>query len=677
MVSHYGLKEIWLGGDYPDPSKKPAGENGAESETKESVAPLHWEKPTRSGVFTVKEAEVSRVNAYAMQRHAKANIFISENFYTADRVLIIVQGSGAVRPGQWARALCINNSLKAGTIFDYLDIARECNLGVIVLNPNQDRIRLRVISDQHPNGVFHPDHAYPILGHEDHIKHIVYVHDHFIAKTAAKDLFMVAHSRGGSSALHLLNNRLDKDLISSSSIKFVQEGRATEEEIKEGRREKNRPNVGTISADEAKEIAERRRRAESDDEDDAEVDEVQGDNSELRSRLTALAFTDSVHWIGEAQSSDVSQWLDENAKDWVASKEPLDTEITGSRDNAGCECVSAGHPKHEWTSPCAVNSVFDFFFSTITNPPHFAPRQVPFSNPPQNIPIPVGEDNEHPSYAQIAARKVTPPASSNETSPTQTSPVATAAHPSYAAVAAGEVHPVGSAPTAPEEVTEAKTESTKPSTSAAAAAAANPEHKPVEAHPSYAAVAAGEVHPVGSPPAAQHPVKPDTTEQRFDTSVKHVPATTVAEVPDYKPTEEHPSYAAVAAGEVHPAGSPPSAPEPVAKKPATKPDTTAQAASSAPATSSAPTTQTFAVPSPSPDALAAPSNPSAAAAAANSNNSAAPAPSTRTVPTKPTPTPTPKPDEESGWGTIALAVAAGVIGIAAVAYVFRSRFVRK
>ncbi len=36
-------------------------------------------------------------------------IFVSPNFESKSTVLLLVQGSGAVRPGIWARALCIND----------------------------------------------------------------------------------------------------------------------------------------------------------------------------------------------------------------------------------------------------------------------------------------------------------------------------------------------------------------------------------------------------------------------------------------------------------------------------------------------------------------------------------------------------------------------------------------
>jgi hypothetical protein len=42
----------------------------------------------------------------------------------------------SLRPGVWARSLCINDSLRTGSMFPYFDRAIEEGYGIIVLNPN-------------------------------------------------------------------------------------------------------------------------------------------------------------------------------------------------------------------------------------------------------------------------------------------------------------------------------------------------------------------------------------------------------------------------------------------------------------------------------------------------------------------------------------------------------------
>ena len=60
----------------------------------------------------------------------KNNIFMSEEFYTPDveknkdkRALVLIQGTGAVRAGIWARSVCINESLETGSMLPFLKIA--------------------------------------------------------------------------------------------------------------------------------------------------------------------------------------------------------------------------------------------------------------------------------------------------------------------------------------------------------------------------------------------------------------------------------------------------------------------------------------------------------------------------------------------------------------------------
>ena len=54
--------------------------------------------------------------------HDQVNIFHSSDFKTNQNgCLILIQGSGAVRPGQWARSCCINECLDIGCKNNYFD----------------------------------------------------------------------------------------------------------------------------------------------------------------------------------------------------------------------------------------------------------------------------------------------------------------------------------------------------------------------------------------------------------------------------------------------------------------------------------------------------------------------------------------------------------------------------
>lgn len=65
-------------------------------------------------------------------------IFASTNANDCDTAVLICQGSGAVRPGMWARALCMNDTLDRGSVFPYIHDAQSRGWGVLVLNPNEN-----------------------------------------------------------------------------------------------------------------------------------------------------------------------------------------------------------------------------------------------------------------------------------------------------------------------------------------------------------------------------------------------------------------------------------------------------------------------------------------------------------------------------------------------------------
>jgi hypothetical protein len=58
----------------------------------------------------------------AVMLGGRVPIFVSPDIATKSTVLLLVQGSGAVRPGIWARALCINDK----------QVALRCRISVFL-----------------------------------------------------------------------------------------------------------------------------------------------------------------------------------------------------------------------------------------------------------------------------------------------------------------------------------------------------------------------------------------------------------------------------------------------------------------------------------------------------------------------------------------------------------------
>jgi len=219
---------------------------------------------------------------------------------------MLIQGSGAVRAGMWARALCINNDLALGSVIPYIHKAQAIGYGVIVLNPNYNstyhppkEVKRELflglsVEIEEPKTVKFP-------GSKSPVEHDVYVWDKIVSKSVAKSVCIVAHSAGGHGAVMLLKNR--------------------EEEVKR--------------------------------------------------RVCAIAFTDSVHSVGPRDGKSVVKFIKERCRNWVTSDEELDTEVGSPFYD--CPRVSAGHDRHEFTSGCAIEGVFKFLIekteSFATNDP--------------------------------------------------------------------------------------------------------------------------------------------------------------------------------------------------------------------------------------------------------------------------------------------------------------------
>jgi hypothetical protein len=114
-------------------------------------------------------------------------IFVSQGYERADKLLLIIQGSGRVRAGVWGCNLCIHESLEQGTMLPYLRMATALGYGVIVFNPNENRVE-----------------GNPILGSENPTNHVAYVMEHIVPQCAAREIDVLAHSQGGRSLLAYL-----------------------------------------------------------------------------------------------------------------------------------------------------------------------------------------------------------------------------------------------------------------------------------------------------------------------------------------------------------------------------------------------------------------------------------------------------------------------------------------
>lgn len=273
------------------------------------------------------------IPADASAEEPRSFIFMSEDaLRNPDKLMILIHGSGAVRAGQWARRLIINEDLDSGTQIPYIRKAVEDGYGIIVLNPNENYIEVEKTKGQaEPSPDSSDEPAAKRERKDESLKetkkrsdvyekyrnpqkeketeqicikdnsspeeHVIYVWDHFISKANAKHVFFVAHSYGGLAFLELLLQR-----------------------------------------------------------------EV-----EVKNKVSSVALTDSVHnvWHQEAGKS-VLDWLQKHCCNWVSSAEPLDTPVESMLPD--CPRVSAGTERHELTSWKSFPSIFRFFSKALETP---------------------------------------------------------------------------------------------------------------------------------------------------------------------------------------------------------------------------------------------------------------------------------------------------------------------
>jgi hypothetical protein len=105
------------------------------------------------------------------------------------RLLLLIQGAGAVRPGIWARSVCINDSLNMGSMLPFLQFAQDENMEVLIFNPNKRRTRRQ-----------------PIPENQSLEAHSRYMWRTFISGKDFHEIYIVAHSCGGLSTLALIDN---------------------------------------------------------------------------------------------------------------------------------------------------------------------------------------------------------------------------------------------------------------------------------------------------------------------------------------------------------------------------------------------------------------------------------------------------------------------------------------
>ncbi|XP_031441324.2 cotranscriptional regulator FAM172A homolog, partial [Clupea harengus] len=184
----------------------------------------------------------------ASEDEPKTFIYMSEDALSnPDRLLVLIQGSGVVRAGQWARRLIINDDMDSGSQLPFIKRAIEEGYAVMVLNPNENFLEVEKpaaavpVSQQEPSPPEGPEEPaekrerkeereggrkkrdfyekyrnpqkdretehIPIRENSSPEEHTLYVWDNFVSRAAARNIFIIAHSYGGLSFVELMIQR--------------------------------------------------------------------------------------------------------------------------------------------------------------------------------------------------------------------------------------------------------------------------------------------------------------------------------------------------------------------------------------------------------------------------------------------------------------------------------------
>lgn len=212
--------------------------------------------------------------------YAQAPIFVSKDWETnSDRALVLIQGTGDVRSGYWARSVCMNDTLELGSMLPDIEFAQNNGMSVLVMNPNYNRDAKDNRVDKLIRGMNH---------------HSNYVWKNFVEndKCPAKEVFMVAHSAGGGCAHEIIVNNEDT----------------------------------------------------------------------MVNKVRAIALTDACHGrFYKELGEEGREWVVESCIAYDASNTPLDTPLVNKYYKSDFPEVSAGHPKHVYTTGCARESYLKWF----------------------------------------------------------------------------------------------------------------------------------------------------------------------------------------------------------------------------------------------------------------------------------------------------------------------------
>ena len=125
---------------------------------------------------------------------ARCPVFMSKEFHEPSEAnrekagLVLIQGTGSVRAGIWARSVCINDDFDLGTMLPQIEWAKAKGYPVLVMNPNHN---------------YDPETREKVPQNGTMVKHALHMWRNYVAKSGFKKLYAIAHSAGGWCLEHI------------------------------------------------------------------------------------------------------------------------------------------------------------------------------------------------------------------------------------------------------------------------------------------------------------------------------------------------------------------------------------------------------------------------------------------------------------------------------------------
>ncbi|KAK3834387.1 MAG: hypothetical protein JOS17DRAFT_825136 [Linnemannia elongata] len=134
----------------------------------------------------------------------QANILVSTDLKTCDRVLVLIPNTMEIL-GAWSRRLLCNENVDVGSMLSVVKQARSEGYGILILNPNAHWFVEGKASVDIPSKVDVP--MIPKLNSPE--EHVDYVLSTLVPEMASKKLFFIAHKYGAHALLHTLYKQFD------------------------------------------------------------------------------------------------------------------------------------------------------------------------------------------------------------------------------------------------------------------------------------------------------------------------------------------------------------------------------------------------------------------------------------------------------------------------------------